>query len=263
VRFVAKFPELERPALDNAKHVRKLLQAVESSERRLVSDGRTLLGIAENHLVPFSITADFRGGHGFLELPSGAVCSFSDGRFKSTTHKAKLVQVEEALLEADIDPGTGSRLFRIVADIVHNAETGKHGCTLVVDLNREPAAISGQQLERPLDLEREDNLDLARALSKVDGALHIGADLHLHGFACLLDGMAIPGENRARGARFNSALRFSAARPGIIVVVVSSDRPVSVIQDGVELSAQCQWKPVSGCLFSPPTLKEWIAEAGP
>ena len=34
----------------------------------------------------------------------------------------------------------------------------------------------------------------------VDGALHIGADGYLHGFACLLDGRAIAGENRAREA---------------------------------------------------------------
>jgi hypothetical protein len=41
-------------------------------------------------------------------------------------------------------------------------------------------------------------------------------------------------------------------------VVVSSDRPVSVFQEGVELSAQCQWKPEFTCGMPHQTLKEWI-----
>jgi hypothetical protein len=101
-------------------------------------------------------------------------------------------------------------------------------------------------------------LDLAKSLSKVDGALHIGADLLLHGFACLLDGRAIAGENRARGARFNSALRFTAEHENLIVVVVSSDRPVSVIHRGVDLNATPDWKPLTQSLVQPPTLEEWL-----
>ena len=258
IEFAARFPKTERPSLDNFKHVRKLLLAVENSDRKLVSDGLTIAGIARGDMPDFCIVADFRAGHGFLSVSGQPVCSFSDGNFKSTTHRAKLVQLEEALLESPVDPADSNTVFRISADIVHSAETFKHGCTLVLDLNDTPAGISGQVLEKALDLRQPCFLDLAKSLAKVDGALHVGRDLHLHGFACLLDGLAIPGEDRARGARFNSALRFTAQHPNIIVVVVSADRPVSVIQDGVELSAQCQWKPVSTCVVIPPTLAQWI-----
>ena len=96
---------------------------------------------------------------------------------------------------------------------------------------------------------------------KVDGALHIGRDLHLFGFACLLDGHAIAGEDRARGARFNSALRFTALHSNLFVIVVSADRPVSIIQEGVEVSAQCPYQPVSTCIYEHPPLHEWIADA--
>ncbi|HSO19833.1 MAG TPA: DNA integrity scanning protein DisA nucleotide-binding domain protein, partial [Desulfosarcina sp.] len=105
-------------------------------------------------------------------------------------------------------------------------------------------------------------LDLAKSLFRVDGALHIGADLHLHGFACLLDGRAIAVENRARGARYNSALRFTAEHPNLIVVVVSSDRPVSIIQSGVEISAACQWKPISCSIIRPVLLEQWVDRNG-
>ena len=96
-------------------------------------------------------------------------------------------------------------------------------------------------MENPLDLREPAYLELAKSLAKVDGALHVGSDLHMHGFACLLDGRSVPGEDRARGARFNSALRFTSEHENIIVVVVSSDRPVSVIKEGVELTARCEW----------------------
>jgi len=80
----------------------------------------------------------------------------------------------------------------------------------------------------------------------------------LHAFACLLDGRAIVGEDRARGARFNSALRFTAQNENVVVVVVSSDRRISVLQGGVELTAQCEWKSFSEFATLPPTLEQWL-----
>lgn len=258
IDFEARFPEEERPFLKNYKHVRKLLQAVEASNRRLISDGQYILGIAGREIPDYRVTAEFRGGHGFLGFNGETVCSFSDGSFHSSTRKANLVQVEELLIEYQVDPSASHDLYRIVSDIVHQAEDEKYGCTLVIDLNAIPLQIAGQRMDTPLDLRDGNLLELARSLSKLDGAIHIGIDLRLHGFACLLDGHRVHGEDRARGARFNSALRFTAEHPNIIVIVVSSDRPVSVIQDGVELNAQCELKAMTGYAAPPPTLEAWI-----
>ena len=248
----------ERPLLENHKHVRKLLLAVENSPRKLVSDGIRIIGVANDGLPNFCVVADFRGRHGFLRINDVRVCSFADGSFHSTTHQAKLVQVEEALLESDLAPADQTTLFKLVADLVHAAEKQKHGCTLVIDLNARPVTISGQGVAEPLDLREAKFLALAKSLAKVDGALHIGWDCRLHGFACLLDGRAIACEDRSRGARYNSALRFTAENRNLLVVVVSSDRPVSVIQEGVVLSDQCALAPVSSCVISPPTLAAWM-----
>lgn len=258
MEFVACFPPEEQPRLKNFKHVRKLLQAVEHSPRRLISDGTSVVGIAQGKMPRFRITADFRGGYGFLKMDADLVCSFSDGRFHSTTRRARLVHVEEAILEAGLSPEQGNQFFKIISAIVHHCEERKYGCTLVIDFHHPPIRISGHHLKSPLDLSQPHLLDLAKSLAKVDGALHLGADLKLHGFACLLDGRAVPGEYRARGARFNSALRFTAEHQALMVVVVSSDRPVSVIQGGVELTARCEWKPLSAHVVSPPTLEEYI-----
>ncbi|MBU2546936.1 MAG: DNA integrity scanning protein DisA nucleotide-binding domain protein [Proteobacteria bacterium] len=256
--LITRFPALEQPALVNFKHVRKLLLSVELSDRKLVSDGARIIGISEDAPPPGSIGADFRGSHGFVKLDGELICSFSGGRFQSSTRRANLVQVEEALLETDLDPSTRHELFQIVTALVHGAGDREHGCTLVINLTGRELEVSGHSLDTSLDLRRPDLLDLAQSLAKVDGALHIGADLKLRHFACLLDGHVVPGENRARGARFNSALRFTAEHSDLLVVVVSSDRPVSVIQGGIELTAQCEWKPVAGRLVSMPTLDEWI-----
>jgi hypothetical protein len=261
VNFLARFPRYEQPDLKNFKHVRKLLQAVEFSNRKLISDGKSIVGIATGRMPDIRIKADFWGGHGFLRLCGELVCSFFDGRFHSSTRKAKLVQLEEILLDsAGLSPSDQHLLFKIISEIVHSAEDRKHGCTLVIDLNPDPIEISGQHMEDPLDLEQPHMLDLAKFLAKLDGALHIGTDLRLHGFACILDGRAIAGEDRARGARFNSALRFTTEHQNIIVVVVSADRPVSIIQEGVELNAQCAWKAVSACVPPPPKLEKWLQQ---
>lgn len=256
--YLLRFPQTQRPSLENHKHVRKLLQAVEHSDRKLISYGKNIVGIAEGPMPDRRSTADFRGDYGFLRVGGKPVCSFSDGKLYSTNRRPNLVHLEEALIESSVDPATRSDLYKVATEIVQNAGNERHGCTLVMDFNDPPITISGHRLEHPLDLRKTGILELAKSLARVDGALHIGADMHIHGFACLLDGHAILGENRARGARFNSALRFTAEHENLIVVVVSADRPVSVIQKGVDLTAQCEWPTCSTLVTSPPTLKDWI-----
>jgi hypothetical protein len=258
LNFQIKFREMERPEIIRHKHVRKLMQAVEHSGRKLVSDGRYIVGIAEGQVPKSSLTGDFHGSYGFLSLGDEPICSFFDGRFHSTNRRAVLVQVEEALVEKMPTPDQANQLFRIISRLVHSAEDRKHGCALVIDLGESPIRMSGQRMEEPLDLTNERYLALAKSLAKVDGALHLGRDMRLHGFACLMDGRSIASEDRARGARFNSALRFSAMHEDIMVVVVSSDRPVSIIQGGIELTASCHWKPFYACVDTPPTLEDWI-----
>jgi hypothetical protein len=262
IDFVIEFSRQEQPSIENHKHVRKLLQTVEGSDRHLISDGKHIIGIADGRLPRFYISAAYQGQYGFLKIDGEAICSIADGRFYSTTQRAKLVEVEEALLEVDLSDEEQSGLFQVVADIVHSAQAHKYGCTVILDLNSPPLDLQGQRLKKPLDLTREKNLSLARSLSKVDGALHIGADIKLHRFGCLMDGTAIAGEDRARGARYNSALRFTTAQKKLIVVVVSSDKPVSIIRDGLALNAQCRFNPVSLKITSPPDLESWLTAKG-
>ncbi|MFH2060949.1 MAG: DNA integrity scanning protein DisA nucleotide-binding domain protein [Pseudomonadota bacterium] len=244
ISFITKIQRHERPVISNAKHIRKLLLAVENSDRKLVSDGCTIIGITDSDIPDFAIAADYRGDHGFLRLGNEKIASFFDGSFHSTTREARMVELEEILLDSNIDLETATRLFQLISHLVHHAGAGRHGCTIVVDLHKIPIRLSGHVLDPSLSLLEPQNVDLVSSLLKIDGAVHITADLKIKGFGCLLDGKSINWENMARGARYNSALRFSADHSQVIVVVVSSDRPVSIIYNGIEINAFSQWRPV-------------------
>lgn len=255
--YLARFPEQERPQLANLRHCRKILQAVSGSENILVSDGATLTGIVTGPLPHCSLIADYRGRHGFLSLDDELLCSFSDGSFHSSDRRPNLVHLEEFLLESELPDMQQHALRHIAMSIIECAQDRRHGCALILDIGREPRHLAGQELVSPVDLSTQEGISLACALARVDGALHIGRDGKLQAFACLMDGLAIAGENRARGARFNSALRFTADKNDLIVIVVSADRPVSVIQRGMELTSACSWR--SAPSFSPPPLLEhWL-----
>ncbi|MDD5169222.1 MAG: DNA integrity scanning protein DisA nucleotide-binding domain protein [Syntrophales bacterium] len=258
VNFLACFPKAERPHLENYRHVRKLLQAVERSPRKLVSDGELIFGIAFDELPPPSLCCEFRGRHGMLTLDGEPVCSFSDGAFHGTNRRPKLGKLEEALQAWPMTPEARSGLFQGLARIVDAAREEKYGCAIVVDPGNPSLHLSGQTLESPLDLDPNESLKLAAALAKVDGALHIDKNMKLRAFACLMDGSSLPSEDRSRGARYNSALRFTANHPGLIVIVVSSDRPVSVIQNGIDLTRPPIWPPIPDTLRIPPTLNHWL-----
>lgn len=256
--LLVEFSPENRPEMKHFKHVRKYLLAVEDSSRRLVADGNHIVGLTEHTEPSSSIRAEFHGNFGYVYLDGECVCSFFDGSFHATTRKAKLVQLEEMLLEIDIDQEIRHLLFQAVTKIVHRAQEEKWGCTIILDFNNPPLGLIGQSMTRTLDISEEKMLELAIALAKMDGALHIDRELRLRRFGCLLDGHRVSWEDSSRGARYNSALRFTAENDKIIVVVVSSDWPVSIIQGGIDIQAVCQWEPVYQDTH-PPTLEKWLA----
>ncbi len=258
LHFLARIKRFERPFTSNIKHVRKLMLSVEYSDRILVSDGNTIIGISDSPVPDYAVSAFFNGDYGFVEIAGEPICSFFDGSFHSTTRRAKLVELEELLFDFKLDPSTSTELFLLVAKLVHIAQNRRHGATIVLNLTDKPVPLSGHILDPPLDLRKEDYFNLASSLIKIDGALHVMSTCDLIGFGCLLDGKSIPAENIGRGARYNSALRFTAEHENVIVVVVSSDRPVSIIYHGIELNAHCVWNLMSGYLYQDVTLKEHL-----
>jgi hypothetical protein len=258
IEFITRIRKHQRPQLFDIQHVRKLLVAVEESDRKLVSDGQTIIGITDGPVPDDAIVAHFKGDYGFLDIKDNRIASFFDGSFHSITREARLVELEELLLDMDLDTEAATVLFQVIAHLVHSAGRLRHGCTLVIDLNDPAMQLPGHVLDPPLSLTEPRNIELACSLMKIDGAVHLTGDSFIHGFACLLDGRTIDWEKMARGARYNSALRFSAANSGIIVVVVSADRPVSIIYNGIEISAFSDWRPAGLHRPEPVSLKNFL-----
>ena len=63
---------------------------------------------------------------------------------------------------------------------------------------------------------------------------------------------------KAWGTRYNSALRFSTEHSDTLLVVVSSDRPVSIIQYGMEFRNQSTWRSPTFSTPEPVEFEEWV-----
>ena len=140
--------------------------------------------------------------------------------------------------------GSSSRLHEIIEQLQLLAVERHHGCTIVLDLGEKLISLSGQTLVDSLDLTEERHLRIASSMSSVDGAIHIDRDCKLLAFACLLDGKKLEKENLDRGARYNSALRFTHGKKDVIVVVVSEDGYRTVFDQNGEVEMDRQLKPL-------------------
>lgn len=96
----------------------------------------------------------------------------------------------------------------------------EHGTMLVVsaDAQHEASRLSGQAL-----VVKQADLDglLMRQITRIDGAVLVEPNGSLVAIGVILDGLATTAGDRARGARYNSALRYTASteHPTMIVLV--------------------------------------------
>jgi len=274
-----RFGQGSEPRLDDAKHVRKLLQAVDSTAH-LVAVADRVVGIGTAPELGPALLARFSGTRGELRfvpnryydgMPTdrgdprlqgqcvpefGDVASLVLGEwFGVGPAYARLEQAVRAHLgprDRSPTPEEARELDEVVDGVVTLMkliiERGK-GCTLVVDrgdggqlcghsIERLPSRRRGaREPGRPetndvRDLSDDRRRSLIAAMSQVDGAVHLDAHGIVRGFGCLLDGAATGTEDLARGARFNSALRFSRANPDCLVIVVSADGPLTIFPEG-------------------------------
>jgi hypothetical protein len=110
------------------------------------------------------------------------------------------------------------RLWRLV-DAVR--QTGQ-GSTIVIAENAggEASRLAAQSLEiDPVD----GSFGLVQMISAVDGAIMLDPQGRCHAFGVILDGVASPEGDRARGSRYNSAVRYQQSCTSRCVVVVMSD----------------------------------------
>lgn len=70
--------------------------------------------------------------------------------------------------------------------------------------------------------------DLVKLVTSIDGAVLLDPQGLCYGVGVILDGPATPQGSPARGARYNSAIRYLSAHPGCLIIAVSEDGPVDI-----------------------------------
>ena len=210
--------------LRNTRSARKMLEVTDETTA-LLTDGQSVYGLGMCPSAPNVAKIKIEGN-------SEWSLSIDDIELiKVSHHQATLPkQVLDKNLFKDVVHRTLNNVHteRIWDAFQHSLNIG-HGTTIVVSNNPESeiARLGREALAiRPKYL---DHNDLAR-LGKVDGAIFLGPDGRCYGFGVILDGMATSSGNRARGSRYNSAVRYEqTACIKTVAIVISDDGTVDLI----------------------------------
>jgi hypothetical protein len=128
-------------------------------------------------------------------------------------------------------PETSVEVDKRLWRAVETAMEQPHGTILVVSARAaEEAARLGGQCTRiePVVLSEE----LLRRVTSVDGAVLLDAEGRCHAVGVILDGRAAARGRPARGARYNSAVRYvTDASAPTLAVVISEDGRVDVLPE--------------------------------
>jgi len=114
--------------------------------------------------------------------------------------------------------------------LVLEAIKQKHGTMVVVseDAAREAVRLENQSIRiEPLELTPA----VMRMITAIDGAVMIDPRATCYAIGVILDGLASHKGNAARGARYNSAIRYVEGKAKCLAIVVSEDGSIDLTPD--------------------------------
>lgn len=215
-------------ALSDAALVRKLLET--TAPPFVVATNRSglngLVSIDQKHQNCTDFYVRFTGQHrwrlnwgdqpimdcrfGFPALPSDGL---SVDHFSSTFRRV-FTDAEEEL----------TAIWPIVQETISSLS----GALLVVTRDAEAEAARLAEQSTPI-VPRRLLPGEAKNASKIDGAVILEPDGICHAIGAILDGPAVDGGSRSRGARFNSALRYVRANIHSLAIVKSEDGHIDLL----------------------------------
>ena len=116
-------------------------------------------------------------------------------------------------------------------DIINQATKQKHGTMLVISAKaKKEAKRLGKQCFtlKPLKL----TANLVQQVTSIDGAVLLDKDSICHAIGVILDGIATDKGDSARGARYNSAIRYYehfGKKQSSVIVIISEDGMINLI----------------------------------
>jgi hypothetical protein len=229
---------LQRPAsLRDYRTVRKLLE---------ISDGGLFLLCGDGEVYGFGRSAAPAGA-----APAGLflVAFTGQHRWRLSLGPRVLMEVsygqphlpKERLNALDFQrtvertfPAMGGDAVETLWSLVSAATEQRHGTMVVVSTGAalEAARLGTQAIATAATLLTP---TLMRLITAIDGAVLIDPDNRCHAIGAILDGLATEAGDPARGARYNSAIRYVASsQHACLAIVVSEDGMINVVSPRAE-----------------------------
>ena len=210
--------------LRETRSVRKILELTDET-RALLTDGLTICGLGECLPAP-NVAQIAIEGHGKWSLGINGATLMRVVYGHATLPKQIL---DKDLFRDVAHREMGSVEVERVWDILQCALENNHGTTIVV--SADPVSEIERLGQEALAIKPEylDHKDVAR-LGRIDGAIILGPEGRCYAFGVILDGLATTSSDRARGARFNSSIRYQKTSTiGTMVIVISDDGTVDLV----------------------------------
>lgn len=220
--------------LKNTRAFRKVLEMT-GTDLHLLSDGVNAcgLGLVADRYDPqsesvYAATVVGRGSWELAHLETPLVRSeYGVIRLpKPRISQARFLDTVERVFRGRVD---SHRLWALVLA----ASEQQHGTMLVIHRDAEGEAVRLAPQALAIETRYLEAAALS-SLTSIDGAVLVSPDALCHAVGVILDGTAVAGAgDQARGARYNSAVRYhSAASPNTcVIVIVSEDGMIDLLPE--------------------------------
>jgi hypothetical protein len=222
-------------SLRGSRAVRKLLEMT-NGEVALLTDGGSIHGLGQYDKDNYDPLAQdvFE-----IRVPAHATWELVHAGTRLMRVSYGKASLPAPLVDRRTYDDTMERVFLGVPDLdvdaiwrlVEAAMTASHGTMLVISgaASSEAARLSGQATRvQPATIDNT----LMRRISSIDGAVLVDCAGTCHAIGVILDGVATGRGDSARGARYNSAIRYLEGRAGeTVIIIVSEDGSVNLVPE--------------------------------
>lgn len=165
-----------------------------------------------------------------LFLGNTYMFSFKNGQYKIKCN------MSQGYLEEKLKDTFGNGSYTSVIESIQRAKEQSHGTMLVIlsntDAQKEVKRLSKVRFGMP-DEKPEVRTAAIKSLSAIDGSIFLDTDGRVHGIGMILDGDKKAEGNPARGARFNSAVKYRKylKKKGMagLLLIVSEDESIEIL----------------------------------
>lgn len=210
--------------LHESRTIRKLLELTDE-KTALLADSRYVYGLGKYTHDPIWALVTVKGHAEWTLGVNDTELVRVKNEQATLPHQVLSKDTFVDVAQREVDAGDPELIWQICQCAL---ESG-HGTTIVVSKDPESEVKRLGQVALAIEPVPIDPEDVVR-LGRVDGATLLGPDGTCYAFGMILDGRSVSYGDRARGSRYNSALRYQrASENGTMVIVISDDGNANII----------------------------------